>query len=120
MEKHVHLLGVLHIVFSALGLLAAIIVFVAVVGGGLISGDQEAVTITMIVGTAVGGLIGILSIPGIIGGVGLLKRKSWAKILVLIIGILNLPGIPVGTALGIYTIWVLMCEETNQVFETAK
>lgn len=119
MEKHVQLLGVLYIVFSALGLLAAIIVFVAVVGGGFISGDPEAMTITMIVGTAVGGFLALLSIPGIIGGIGLLKRKYWSKILILILGILNLPGIPIGTALGIYTIWVVMNEETNQVFQPA-
>ncbi len=117
MEKHVQLLGVLYIVFSALGLLAAIIVFVAVVGGGLLSGDSEAISITMIVGTAVGGFVALLSVPGVIGGIGLLKRKYWAKVLVLILGILNLPGIPIGTALGVYTIWVLMNEETNPVFQ---
>lgn len=117
MEKYVQLLGVLYIVFSALGLLAAIIVFVAVVGGGLLSGDSEAISITMIVGTAVGGFVALLSVPGVIGGIGLLKRKYWAKVLVLILGILNLPGIPIGTALGVYTIWVLMNEETNPVFQ---
>jgi hypothetical protein len=53
MEKHVTVLGVLCIAFSALGILAAIIVFTAVVGGGLISGDSEAMTITAIVGPTI-------------------------------------------------------------------
>jgi hypothetical protein len=53
MEKHVTVLGVLYIAFSALGILATIIVFTAVVGGGLISGDSEAMAITAIVGPAI-------------------------------------------------------------------
>ena len=53
MEKHVTVLGILYIAFSALGLLLAIIIFTAVVGGGIISGDSEAMAITGIVGPAI-------------------------------------------------------------------
>ena len=53
MEKHVTVLGILYIAFSALGLLLATIIFTAVVGGGIISGDSEAMAITGIVGPAV-------------------------------------------------------------------
>jgi len=56
-----------------------------------------------------------MSIPSLIGGLGLLKLKSWARYLVLVLGFLNLPGIPVGTALGIYTIWVLLKDETARL-----
>ncbi len=38
MEKHITILGVLYIAFSCLGLLAAIIVFTAVTGAGILSG----------------------------------------------------------------------------------
>jgi hypothetical protein len=53
MEKHVTILGVLYIALSALGILAAFIVFAAVVGGGLISGDEEAIAITSGVGSTI-------------------------------------------------------------------
>jgi hypothetical protein len=53
MERHVTVLGILYIAFSALGLLLAIIIFTAVVGGGIISGDSEAMAITGIVGPAI-------------------------------------------------------------------
>ena len=116
MEKHVTFVGALRIGLGVLGILAAMIVFAAVVGGGLISGDREAIRITAIVGPVVAFFLFILSVPGIIGGIGLLKRKPWARFLVLVLAVLDLFNIPIGTALGIYTIWVLMRDETVQLF----
>lgn len=118
MEKHVTILGVLYIVFGALGILVAIIVSVAVVGGGLLSGEQETIAVTSIVGPIIAFFLILVSAPGIIGGIGLLNRQSWARILVLVLGFLKLINIPFGTILGIYTIWVLMKKETEQLFAT--
>jgi hypothetical protein len=116
MEKHVTFVGALRIGLGLLGILAAMIVVTAVVGGGLISGDREAIRITAIVGPVVAFFLVLLSVPGIIGGIGLLKWKPWARFLVLILAVLDLFNIPIGTALGIYTIWVLMRDETVQRF----
>lgn len=116
MEKHVTVLGILYIAFSALGLLLAIIIFTAVVGGGIISGDSEAMAITGIVGPAIALFFVLLSVPGLIGGIYLLKHRPWARILVLVLGFINLIEIPIGTALGIYTIWVLFKNETVDLF----
>jgi hypothetical protein len=119
MEKHVTVLGILYIAFSALGLLLAIIIFTAVVGGGIISGDSEAIAITSIVGPAVALFFVLLSAPGLIGGIYLLKHRPWARILVLVLGFINLIEIPIGTALGIYTIWVLFKDETVDLFTSS-
>ena len=116
MEKHVTILGVLYIAFSSLGILAAVIVFVVIAGGGLLSGELKAIAITASVGSAIAFFLALVSIPGIIGGIGMLKRKSWARILVMILGFLNLLNIPIGTVVGIYTIWVLMKDETARLF----
>jgi hypothetical protein len=116
MEKHVTVLGILYIVFSALGLLLAVILFTAIVGGGLISGDSQAMTITGIVGPVIALFFVLLSAPGLIGGIYLLKHRPWARILVLVLGFINLIEIPIGTALGIYTIWVLFKPETVDLF----
>jgi hypothetical protein len=120
MEKHVHVLGILYIVFNALGLLLAMILFWALIGPGIISGDPEAFAILSIIALVICSILIMLSIPGIIGGIALLKWKSWARILVLILGFLNLLDIPFGTALGIYTIWVLMKDETIALLEAKK
>jgi hypothetical protein len=116
MQTHVKVLGWLYIVLGVLGLLLAFVVFVAVFGGGLISGDEQAIAITALVATIVGGILFLVSAPGIIAGLGLLGYRNWARILALILGIINLPGFPVGTVLGAYTLYVLLQDETSTLF----
>jgi hypothetical protein len=67
----------------------------------------------------VGPFFVILSAPGLIGSIYLIKHRSWARILVLILGFINLIEIPIGTALGIYTIWVLFKDETTRLFTSS-
>lgn len=116
MEKHVTLVAVINIVFGATGILIGLFLLVVIICGGLISGDPQAMTVTGIVGTTLCGFSLLLSVPEVIGGIGLLKRRGWAKILVLIISILDLANIPIRIAIGIYTIWVLLNEKTAQLF----
>lgn len=116
MDKHIMLVGILNIAMGVIGLVIAIIIFAAVVGGGILSGDEDALMITSIVGTTVAGLIVILSIPGIIGGAGVLRHHNWARILVLIISAIELLNIPIGTIIGIYSIWTLIQDETIHMF----
>lgn len=116
LKRHVSFLGGLYIVFSSLALVAGIIVFVAVAGGGLISGDETVIAITTIVASTIAGFLLLFSAPGIICGLGLLKYRSWSRTLGLILGVVNLINIPFGTALGVYTLWVLLQEETETLF----
>jgi len=119
MQKHITILAVLHIAYSGLALLGAGIAFIAIVGGGLLSGDAEAIGITAGIGTLITAILLVLAAPGLIGGLGLLYKKNWARILVLIIGCLNLLSFPVGTALGVYTIWVVVQPETKMLLTSS-
>jgi hypothetical protein len=42
---------------------------------------------------------------------GLWQREPWARVAMLVLGIIALINIPFGTALGVYTLWVLMPQE---------
>ncbi len=117
MEKHITLVAVLNIGFGVFGLLVACLAFVAIAGGGVISGDPEAMAITSVVASVIAIFFITLSVPGIVGGIGLLKRRGWARILVMIIAVLDLLQIPFGTIIGIYTLWVLLNDETAKLFE---
>src|SRR5688572_18788839 len=108
MNSHVKLVAVLHIVFGALGLLGALIVF-AVFGtaSGIViwNGEPGAASIIAIVALFIGGLVALLSIPDLIGGWGLLAGKSWARVVVIVLSIIHLLNVPLGTALGVYSLW---------------
>jgi hypothetical protein len=112
MKKHIELLGVLHILYGGLIFLVGVVCVVILSGIGWLSRDPTAMSVLGIVGFFVALVLTILSIPGIITGIGLLKMKSWARILGIIIGCLDLVNIPFGTALGIYTLWVLLNDES--------
>ena len=55
----------------------------------------------------IGSVFMISAIAGAIAGWGLLDRRPWARTLAIVLGVLALFDIPFGTALGIYTLWVL-------------
>ena len=120
MKQHVTFVGALHIGYNAFGILAAMAVFMFIVGGGLIGGliseEEIVIPITLFVGTSIAFWLVLLSVPGIIGGIGLLKYKSWARYLVLVLSVLGLLNIPIGTAIGVYSIWVLAQDETAKLF----
>ena len=125
MSQHVKILGILHIIYAGLVVLAGIVVLV-IMGGiaGIISttdtspDSQVAPPILGLIGIGVFVLLLVLSLPGIIGGFGLLQFKSWARILVIVLSVFELISIPFGTALGIYGLWVLLNRDAERLFET--
>lgn len=126
MTTHVKVLGVLYIALSSMMLLAALFLFFAVgtatgiVGMNADSRDAAiALPIIGIAGTALIVLLLVLSLPGLITGIGLLKFQPWARIVGIVLGVLHLINIPVGTVIGIYALWVLLSKETETLFSGA-
>ncbi len=119
MDKHVTAVAAIFIAFGALGVCVALIILVAVVGGGLLSGDEEAIWITSIVGLSIAGPLLLIEPLKIVGGIALLQRRPWARILVLILSFLSLIMFPFGTAYGVYAIWVLMKDDTVRLLAPA-
>jgi phage shock protein PspC (stress-responsive transcriptional regulator) len=117
MEKHINVVAVLQIGLSIFGVIVAIAVYTILNVVGNFTDDQEANFILKIIANVIATFFIILSIPGIIGGIGLLKRKEWARVLVLILSVLHLFRFPVGTAVGIYSIWALVQPEIVAVFD---
>jgi len=52
-------------------------------------------------------IISVGAVLALLTGISLLMHKPWGRILSIVIGILALITIPFGTALGIYTLWVM-------------
>ena len=115
MEKHIQVLGILYIISGVLTLMGCGIAFLVVSGSGLFTGDETAILATGVVGIFIAFIGLVFGLPDIIVGWGLLKRKSWSRILAIIFGILNLFGFPIGTALGIYTLWVMFKPESEKI-----
>jgi hypothetical protein len=120
LHQHVRLLGWLLILSNVAFLLIGLFVFVLLTSIGAVSGDAQAVAVLGIVGTFVAGLLTVLALPGMLAGWGLLNRKEWARIIALVVAFLGLANVPVGTAIGIYTFWVLLQESAPGYFGAAR
>ena len=124
MDTHIKVVGILNIILGALGVVVGL-GFLAVFGGlaglaGMQSHEEDAM-----VGVGILGVIGIgifffallVSLPSVLGGWGVLNYKEWARILMIVLSALNLLNIPFGTALGAYSLWVLLNGQTAQMFQ---
>jgi len=117
MQQHVTILGWLYLVGHAVFLMIGAFLFILLTGIGLAVDDPEARLVLPLVGTAVGWLLILLGLPGLIAGYGLLTVKPWARVLALVIGIFNLANVPIGTIIGAYACWVLLQEPAQAYFE---
>ena len=105
MDRHVAAVAALFIAFGAVGVCGALIVLVTVVGGGG--------------GLSIAGPLLLIAPLKIVGGIALLQRRPWARILVLVLSFLSLIMFPIGTAYGVYAIWVLMKDDTLRLLAPA-
>lgn len=113
MERHIKIVGILYIALGVFGVLVAMVLLFVVGEGGPMMGDRYSVEATKIVMAIVIGALLLFSVLGIIGGIGLLQRRSWARPLVIILAALNLFNFPLGTAVGIYALWAMLKPETQ-------
>ena len=113
MDTHIKVLGFLYIIFGVVLVVLGLVLFGIL---GAISINQHGVGVLGIVGSALAVFFVILSLPSIIAGIGLLKRQEWARILTIVLGFLHLFGFPIGTAIGVYTLYVLFNEQTKPLF----
>jgi len=120
MEQQVKILGILHVILGGMGIFGAIAILVLAGGiAGIASqSDNSGIALPLIGG--IGGLIAVIllvfSLPGFIGGFGLLNMAHWSRMFMIVISALHLLHIPVGTVLGVYGLWVLTKPETELLF----
>ena len=117
-QRHVQMLGILWCAYGAYraasGILAALILMgismPGFLGGFGVPRDipfmpfaslLSSLAVFIVVLTSIGAVLDIVV------GCSLLTRKPWGRILAIVIAILALIHIPFGTAMGIYTLWVL-------------
>jgi hypothetical protein len=123
MGSHIKTLAILHIAFAVVSMLGGLIgfaffgglaAFIGVAGGGFDAG----------IGSALLGLAGsiifffafVLALPGLIVGIGLLNHRPWARVGGIVLSALELLNVPIGTALGLYGLWVLLRPESEALF----
>jgi hypothetical protein len=112
MDTHVKVVGWLWIVNGLVSVLMLTIGLVVINWPEVIPDPQVSILATF------GALCFFLPgmIADFIAGSYLLQYRAWARILAIVLGIINLFFFPFGTALGIYTLFIMFNEETEALF----
>jgi len=122
-RDHIRLLGILWLALSAINAVVGVVLFVIAntvfahlheLGG--VPPDVPAGFLRSLF-TTVGILILAKSALGFFAGWGLLRREPWARMLTIVLSFLALFHVPLGTALGIYSLWVLLSAQSEREYE---
>jgi phage shock protein PspC (stress-responsive transcriptional regulator) len=120
-QEHIHLLGILWLAISALNAVGGVILYI--IANTLLAhlhemGAPEAPTgFLRPLLSVVAILILAKAACGFIAGWGLLHREAWARIITLVLAFISLFNIPFGTAIGVYTLWVLLPRQAQEEYE---
>jgi hypothetical protein len=133
MEKHIQLVGILNIAYRSMLILVSLFLLVIAAGfrrfldmiirlGSLDMHDvpYELLDIVPVVLLVIALMMFVVSVVGIIAAAGVLGRRRWGRVLMLVISFFNLLRVPVGTILGGYSIWVLLNDEAIRLFDTPR
>ncbi len=118
MKTQIELLGLINLISGAFGAVAGLFVTGLFFGLAPITRDAAGSAVLLIVGSIAGVWMLAFAVPSIVAGIGLLKMKSWARILTLILGVFALFSFPIGTLIAIYTFWVLLQPESERLLST--
>jgi hypothetical protein len=120
-RDHVKLVGILWIAYSALhavvGVGVLLVAKFVILRLGANGPPPEMMEWLRPVIAVVGWLILAKAAVGFFAGFGLLQREEWARVFALVVAFVALLNVPVGTSLGIYTLWVLMPAQSEQEYK---
>jgi hypothetical protein len=121
-QGHVRLLGILWLAFSAFNTIGGIVLYV--LANTLLAhlhelGAPEAPTAFLRPFLSVVAILLLAKAAlGFFAGWGLLHRDRNARVIALVLAFVSMfTNIPFGTALGIYTMWVLLPQESEREYE---
>ena len=118
MKDHVKVIGILWVIFGVFCLGLAFLALLFFFGVAQIPNVEDIEPgVLRFIGILASSFLGLVGLPQIFGGWGLIRHKEWARILMLVISFISLPNVPFGTFLGVYTMVILFNREAIRMFQ---
>lgn len=117
-RAHIHLLGIFWYAFSAFNVVGAVVLYILANTLMVPGGGAGAPPFLRPLLSVVAYLLAAKAVLGFLAGWGLLQREPWGRVLVLVLAFVSLfTNIPFGTALGVYTMWVLLPGDSEEEYD---
>jgi zinc-ribbon domain len=119
LEGHLRVLGILWMVVGGLTLVPALVLMFlsSVVHIVLPFSDALARDLGPLVMMIIGASLLFVGAGGLLVGWGLTHHQPWARVAAIVVGALALFHPPMGTLLGIYTLWVLLSQNASLEYD---
>lgn len=123
-DQHNKYVGISHLAYAGLQVLILIVgtVFISMLLAELEKDAQrmgkDPLPSFVVIFMGLGMLLNVvLTIPSIIAGYALLKRRPWAKIAGIVGAAVGVMSFPFGWALAAYTFWFLLSDVGRQIYD---
>ena len=120
MTSHVKLLGILQIVWGAIGLVLGISTLILAIGavavGMTTAGSEIPAGVTAVAFGVFAAALLAAGAGNAWAGSAIHRRYAPGRVAALGLAVPNLFVLPFGTALGIYALWVLLHDESRRMF----
>jgi hypothetical protein len=116
MRTHIKVVAIVNILFSAVRVLKALGVLVGGVFGSMASGSLTGFLVGSATSVLMAVIFGCIAVFGLVAGFGLLNHQQWARYVMIIVAIFSLLNFPFGTLFAVYSLWVLLNDETKRLF----
>lgn len=128
MKEHVDLVGLLYVIWGMLSLLVGVALLLLGLGASAIAraaadalpGDALAAELTAAAFVTLAAVVLLWAFAHIWDGRAVARRRAAGRAVGLALAVLNLFLLPFGTALGVYTLWVLLHDDTRATFESSR
>lgn len=116
LTRKIDLVGYLHVGYGMAITLLSFVVVLTVTAGAILLPALAAWAAGLGASVTTGLLLLAVGLPSMIAGTLLIRRTAWSRGLVIILSVIDLFSFPIGTALGAFSLWILLKEQARLEF----
>lgn len=116
LTRRIDLIGYLHVGYGMALVLLSVLVVVTMTAGTIVLPGVAAWAGGLGASITTGLLLAAVGSPSMLAGVLLIRRSAWSRAMVIILSVIDLFSFPVGTALGVFSLWILLKERARLEF----
>jgi hypothetical protein len=108
LTRRIDLIGYLHIAYGSVLVVLALFMLLAATVGAFLFPLIASWAVGAGANVAAALILLAIGLPSIFAGIGLIRRFSWARTLIVVLAVIDLFSFPLGTAIGAFSLWILL------------
>lgn len=116
LTRRIDLVGYLHIAYGSVLLVLGLFILIAATVGTFLFPLIATWAVAAGANVTAALILWAIALPSIVAGIGVIRRFSWARVLIIVLSVVDLFSVPLGTALGAFSLWTLLKNAASYEF----